>query len=431
MTLAVRHGGIVLANARVPAALVEGFAPHRAEAEGGLATIDIGIAADGTFAPVSQVARRVDLEGRIVLPCLVDSHVHLDKAYIVRRTGLPAGGLLDAVRLSAGDAANWTANDLTARMGRALSRAHANGTAALRTHLDTPVLPFDSAAWRAFSALRGIWEGRLALQAVALMALERIDAQADYAERCRQIAALGGILGAFIAPGMATPDRLDRLFETAAGAGLDVDFHVDETLDPGARGLELICDSILRTGFGGRVMAGHCCALVTMPAPDRERIVAKVVRAGVDVVSLPNSNLFLQDRAPGVTPRSRGLTAVHELRAAGATVHFASDNVQDPFYPFGDYDMLEVFRTAVQAAHLEGDLVGWLTAQLASSARACGLKDHGRIAPGLPADAILTGARDLFDLMSRPVAGRVVLRRGVPLSGRDETLPALSFTEFP
>ena len=419
-----------LENAQAPAALLQGFAARDHDDRTALATTDIGIAADGTFSTDPTGARRIDLAGRIVLPTLTDSHVHLDKAYIVRRTGLPAGGLPDAVRLSTADAPHWTTDDLLTRMERALSRAYANGTSALRTHLDTPVPPAESPAWQAFDRLRSGWHRRIEMQAVALMALERIDDTADYTERCRQVRALNGILGAFIAPGAATQARLDALFEMAGKMDLDVDFHVDETLNPDARGLELICASVERTGFAGRVMAGHCSSLGTMPTADRDRIIAMTERTGVHVVSLPTSNLFLQDRRPGTTPLRRGITAVKELRAAGASVHFASDNVQDPFYPYGDFDMLDIFRTAVQVAHLEGDAGAWLAEQVDNAARACGLSHHGRLAPGRPADAIIFEARDLYDLLSRHHGARVVLRGGVPLGPAPTALPAFPAPEF-
>ncbi len=415
MNLQAAGTGLWLDNARVPAALAEGFALRDADVGTGLATVDLGISGDGSFGAPAPTARRIDLQGRLVLPAFVDSHVHLDKAYTVARTGLPDGGLLAAVRLAGADAANWTAADLESRMERALARAHANGTAALRTHLDTPVPPMQSASWQVLGRLRQVWRGRLDIQAVALMALERVDDAADYAERCRQIAALEGVLGAFIAPGMATAARLDRLFDMAARYGLAVDFHVDETLDPASRGLEMICDSLARTGFDGPVMAGHCCSLATMPQADRARIIAKVAACGVHVVSLPHSNLFLQDRRAGTTPRQRGLTAVQELRAAGASVHFASDNVQDPFYPYGDFDVVEVFRTGVQAVQLEADLGAWLIAQCTEATRACGFAGRGRLTPGGPADAVIFEARGLPDLMSQRAGPRLVIRQGVPV----------------
>src|SRR5690606_10240534 len=187
---------------------------------------------------------------------------------IVERTGLPEGGLLDAVKLSMADAAKLTEAELAERMEKGLRRANSHGTAAVRTHLDTPEMPADSAAWKVFNELRQHWEGRISLQAVALMALERVEND-DFAERCRQIAEFRGVLGAFVPPAGGTSAYLDRLFAHAAEFNLEVDFHVDETLDPAANGLELIAESVLRTGFKGRVVAGHCCSLACRDEKER------------------------------------------------------------------------------------------------------------------------------------------------------------------
>lgn len=414
---------VVLRNARVPAALADGLALREHDAATGLALADLAIGPDGRISPSSN-APAIDLGGRIILPCFIDSHVHLDKAFTVRRTGVPAGGLFDAVQLSMADAPNRSPEDLTRRMEMGLRMAHANGTAALRTHLDTQAQPCASPAWQVFARLRDEWRDRLTLQAVALMALERVD-DPDFEERCHQIAELGGILGAFVPTGSATADRLDRLFGFATRHGLDVDFHVDESLDPNAIGLELIAESVLRTGFGGRVVAGHCCSIATRPEAEVEALVAKVADAGIHVISLPHSNLYLQDRTPGRTPRLRGITLVHELRAAGVPVHFASDNVQDPFFPFGEFDMLEVIRSSVRIAHLDSAVGAWLPELFLNAAAALRLDSHGRIAAGNPADFIVFDATDWYGLLSHAHAERVVFRNGsvLPSGGMDWRQP--------
>lgn len=410
-------------RARVPAELVHGLHRHDTDTGDGLALVDFAITHDGKVGAEPAGGPRFDLGERLVLPTFVDSHVHLDKAFILHRTGLPKGGLLDAVKLAAADAVNWTEEDLEARMTRALGRAYANGTSAMRTHLDTPAMPYESTQWTTFDRMRTRWAGRIALQAVALMALDRVD-HAGFAERCRQIAGLNGVLGAFIVPGTATPERLDALFAHAAAAGVDVDFHADETLDPAANAIELICDSVLRTGFVGTVVAGHCCSLSSRGDADRDRIIDKIAQAGVHIVSLPHSNLFLQDRTAGATPKWRGITQVRELRARGARVHFASDNVRDPFCPYGDFDMIDVMRSAVRVAHLDVDVGAWITAQMQGAAAACGFRGHGQIAVGRPADLILLDAGDWHDLFSRPFVDRVVLRNGVPLPATTSGLHA-------
>ena len=147
------------------------------------------------------------------------------------------------------------------------------------------------------------------------------------------------------------------------------------------------------------------------------RTIDTVARAGISVVSLPMCNMFLQDRHAGRTPRWRGVTALHELRAAGVNVMIASDNTRDPFYAYGDLDMMEVWREGVRILHLDYPVADWAGVVFDAPARAIGVE-----APvfrvGAPADMILTRARDFTELFARPQSDRAVLRAGVELAAR-------------
>jgi cytosine/creatinine deaminase len=413
MPISLPQGAFVLQNLKVPASLLEGFPIRRVDPISGHAIVDIAVR-NGRFQTPVASDRPWDADNRLLLPRFVDMHVHLDKAFTVSRTGFSDTGLSRAVELSIADAPNRTVDDLVRRMDQALHRAEAHGTAALRTHLDTFEEPDASAAWTAFAEIESAWKGKMTLQAVALMALFRVEGD-DFDKRCAQIARRGGLLGAFIGPGAATAARLDLLLTAAQRHHLDLDLHVDETLDPGAEGLALLAEAALRHRFCGRIVAGHCCALTHKPEAEMDALIARVAEAGIHVVSLPLTNGFLQDRKPGRTPRLRGIAPVGELRAAGVNVAFASDNVRDAFYPYGDFDMLEVMRQAQFLGQLESDPAGWAAAAHANAARAMGLEQTGTIRAGGPADAILFEARDWANLFSGTAVARCVLREGRPL----------------
>src|SRR5581483_3660383 len=153
-----------------------------------------------------------------------------------------------------------------------------------------------------------------------------------------------------------------RLFRLAAKMGCDLDFHADEAKDPSARSLEAIADMALAHRFAGKILCGHCCSLALQPDDHAKRVIEKVARAGIAIVSLPMCNLYLQDRDVKAerTPRWRGVTAVHELKRAGVPVMVASDNTRDPFYAYGDLDMLEVFREATRILHFDHPAADWL-----------------------------------------------------------------------
>lgn len=106
---------------------------------------------------------------------------------------------------------------------------------------------------------------------------------------------------------------------------------------------------------------------------------------------------------------------MHELRAEGVVVAVAGDNRRDAFYPFGDYDMVDVFRDAVRIAHLDVPMAGWVDAVSANPATLMGLSEHCRIAPGARADFIAFPASTAARVLALRGAGRQVVRNGCPL----------------
>jgi cytosine deaminase len=212
-------------------------------------------------------------------------------------------------------------------------------------------------------------------------------------------------------------ERLDLFFRTAQEHGLAVDFHADETLDPESRTLRAIAEAALRAGFEGRALCGHCCALANQPQAEADRTMDLAARAGLDIVSLPMCNMYLQDRQAGRTPRWRGVTLVHEMAARGMRVCFASDNTRDPFYAYGDLDMLEVMREATRTSHLDHPFGDWPAAFAKSPAQAMGI-EGGVIRDGAAADLVIFPARRWGELLSRPHPDRLVLRDGRALDAR-------------
>ncbi len=411
----------VLANATLPAALV-GTLPPTPEGDD-LINADI-IVADGRIesvgGAVDAAAPRLDLERGMVWPCFVDMHTHIDKGHIWPRKPNPDGtfmGALDAVRLDR--EANWTAEDVRRRMDFSLRAAYAHGTALLRTHIDS-LPPQHAVSWPVFAEIRAEWAGRVELQGVALYPADAILDDGFRTGLVGQLRRYGGVLGA-VTYMMPELDRaLDLIFGLAESEGFDLDFHVDESEDPAARSLRHIADTALRRRFAGRVTVGHCCSLARQPQEEAEGTMARVRDAGISVVSLPMCNMYLQDRHAGRTPRWRGVTLLHEMKARGIPVAVASDNTRDPFYAYGDLDPLEVFREASRILQLDHPVGDWPAAICRDPAAIIGRPEFGLIAVDGPADLVLFRARNWTELLARPQSDRTVLRLGRPI---DRTLP--------
>ena len=404
-------GGARLLGAGLPAADRDGFAKADILIDkGGIAAIVPAGSGDLGDAPILPLA------GRIVLPLFVDSHTHLDKGHIWRRAHNPDGSFGGALRSVGADReANWSARDVAARMEFSLGAAYAHGTRAVRTHIDSVGAVIRS-SWPVVAEARERWRGKVELQATPLFGVDFALDPTHMADIEAMVDAHGSnIIGAVTYMIPRLQEALDVLFALAERKGWDLDFHVDETADTAARSLALIAKTAIDRRFAGKILVGHCCSLARQDEDEMRRTVDVVARAGLNVVSLPMCNMFLQDRQAERTPRWRGVTAVHELRAAGVNVMIASDNTRDPFYAYGDLDMMEVWREGTRILHLDYPFAAWADLVAAAPAKALGI-DAPALKVGVPADMILTQARDFTELFSRPQADRTVLRGGVASS---------------
>ena len=209
---------------------------------------------------------------------------------------------------------------------------------------------------------------------------------------------------------------LDRIFAAAKERGTDLDFHADETDATEAVSLNRIAAAAMRHRFEGRILVGHCCSLARQPERQVLETLDRVAEAGLSIVSLPMCNMYLQDRRfDGTTPRWRGVTLLHEMKARGIPVAVASDNTRDPFYAYGDLDMLEVYREATRILQLDHPVGDWPKAVAETPARVLGLNDAGVLKPGAVADFILFRGRSWTELLSRPESQRIVIRNGLPI----------------
>ncbi|MBV2143142.1 amidohydrolase family protein [Falsochrobactrum sp. TDYN1] len=369
------------------------------------------IAFEGTH--IASLMPSKAMNGGVVTPLLADVHVHLDKTFTIQRIAANGSAkvecLFDAIDLMATDRQNWDAHDIRNRATRGLQAAFAQGVGAMRTHIDwtTPDVP---TAWPILNELRDEWKDRIDLQLAALVHGDLVlDAGKDIAARVAQD---GGVLGAFFYRNDDQQAKIEEMFRLAVQHDLDLDFHVDEGLEPEANGLPVIIAATARHNMGGRVLCGHACSLSLRTEEELKSILEAAATAGTALVSLPSTNLYLQDRLGGKSPRLRGVAPLKEARQAGMNVMLGSDNVRDAFYPYGDYDPLGILRLAAPVCHLEPE--DWLDSITTLPARLIKSERVQVLSTGKVANFIWHDAEDLNDLISRPQARRVIWRDGAP-----------------
>lgn len=365
----------------------------------------------------------VDVCAGLIWPCFVDMHTHLDKGHIWSRSPNPEGTFAGALETVHRDSTQrWDSDDVYRRADFGLKCSYAHGTQAVRTHLDA----FNGQgeiSFEVFRQLRESWRNKLVLQAVCLVTLDYFmepkgETLADL------VASSGGVLGgvAFTNPNIV--QQIDRVFALAKERGLDLDFHTDESLNPSDISLRHVAEAAIRHQFEGRITCGHCCSLSVQSESEMRKTLDVVKAANISVVSLPMCNLYLQNRQQGHTPRYRGVTVLHELKAAGVKVALASDNCRDPFFAYGDHDGLEVFTQSARIGHLDHPIADWPQSLTSIPAEMMGLSDAvpavGQIGEGGCADFVVFKARSFNELMSRGQSDRVVIRQGKQI---DTTLP--------
>jgi cytosine/creatinine deaminase len=310
------------------------------------------------------------LNGALVIGALAHWHTHLDKTFTIARVRQTEPGLLGAIKACDRDAQSWTADDILQRANAALEQSWQAGCRIVRSHVNwsTPVEPL---AWSVLAELAEQWKGRIELQRVALIKGELFEDNSISNAIAQGVKNRQGMLGAFVHSSNATPARIANLVKHALNFDLAMDIHLDEEINPKSMGLTYLLASLDRLGASQSVApisVSHVCALVVKPLEERNALIDGLVKAKIEVIALPSTNLFLQDQsnpALPMTPSLRGIAPVHELKRAGVKVRLSCDNVQDPFYPWGSYDPIDLMHIAAPALQLVNCFDEWANATAA------------------------------------------------------------------
>jgi cytosine deaminase len=190
------------------------------------------------------------------------------------------------------------------------------------------------------------------------------------------------------------PGQIDRVFEMAAEFDVDIDMHLDFGHTAEGMTIEHVCDRTEKYGYGGRVTVGHVTQLSTLPMTRFEEITRRVADVGIAVTVLPSTDLYLMGRHLD-HDIIRGVVPVHKMLRQGVNCSLSSNNVLNPFTPFGDCSLIRMANLYANICQVgqQVDKVECFEMVTRRSARLLGLEDYG-IQVGKAADCVVLDCAD-------------------------------------
>lgn len=297
----------------------------------------------------------VEGHGRLALPPIIESHVHLDSALTA---GQPryneSGTLFEGIEVWSERKRDLTVEDVKDRAGRAIRQQAGFGIQYVRSHVD--VTDPELTALRALLELREELKDTITLQLVAFPQ-EGILSFPDGPALMRKAAEMGvdalGAIPHFEFTREYAVNSLNLVCELAAEFDLLVDVHCDEIDDEASRGLETLATRALELGLRDRVTASHTTAMHSYNNAYVVRLMRLLTMSGINFVSNPLVNTHLQGRTD-TYPKRRGVTRVKELTEAGINVSFGQDDIVDPWNPLGTGNLRDVVLNGLYVTQMMG-----------------------------------------------------------------------------
>jgi cytosine deaminase len=381
--------------------------------------VDIGclggrIEAMGALAG-APAARTIACEGRAVTPGLVDAHIHLDKALLDDRAPSREGSLAEALRVTGEAKRGFTRDDIASRARRVLDMAIRQGTTAMRSHAEIdPIVGL--MGLEALSALKREYAPAIDLQLCAFAQEGILKAPGTEALLREALRAGADLVGGvpYVDP---DPRRhVDIVFDLAAEFGVDVDFHADFFDEPQHLHARYIAEQTVRRGWQHRVALGHMSEMAALPPDEQDALARQLAEAGVAVIVLPATDLYLMGRKDVRSPR-RGLAPIKRLLAAGVTVAAATNNVRNAFTPLGTAGLPLMGYLVAIAGHMgaEPELAQVLEMLTTHPARIMRIKGY-RLGVNAPADVVVWNVRRTDEILSALSACRLVVKRGLVIT---------------
>jgi cytosine deaminase len=345
-----------------------------------------GVRASAPGQAKNAFARKLTLDagGRVVAPAFVDAHVHLDKAFLSELAGPTEPRLERAIERVAELRGRVSFQQLSRSAARAVELLIKNGVTAARVHVELDPLVGLSLADMQLELAEKM-SGRIKLQLVAFpqRGLDVPGVSELMSSAVQRLDVVGGCPYVDSDPAQ----HLDFVFGLAEKYGKAVDLHLDFSDDARRSLIALVAERTRAHGMQGKVTIGHVTTLASMSETEQSRALEQLAAAQISLVVLPATDLFLAGHGE---PGTRSLAPIERAHAAGVRVAIANNNLQNPFAPFGNGNLLQaawLVGLTRRVAARDGQAL-LLDAISHEPARILGLPEHG-IVPGALADLVL------------------------------------------
>lgn len=359
---------------------------------------------------VGEAAHEIDAEGGLLVPGLVDTHLHLDKSRLSEGRPSAAASLEDAIAEISAVKRTLTEEDVYRRAERTLKECIAQGTTAVRTQVEVDT----AIGLRGLAAIRRLaqtYSTAIDLE-ICVFAQEGLTTSEE-GDRllCQALEEGADLVGG--AP-YADPDpigQVARVFEIASQFDVDIDFHLDLADGPEGMLLEEVCRRTVEAGLEGRVTVGHVTQLSFVEPEEHDDLCDLVAASGVAVTVLPATDLYLMGRA-ATASKPRGVLPLSPLQDRGVACSIATNNVLNAFTPYGDCSLIRLANLYANLTYASGsELERCVELVTTGAARVMGIESYG-IDVGAKADLVCFAATDLADVAARIVPPRWALKGG-------------------
>ncbi|WMT41119.1 amidohydrolase family protein [Paenibacillus sp. D2_2] len=359
----------------------------------------------------AEAGRVIEANGKVLIPGLVESHLHLDKALIADRLPNKSGTLQEAISVTGQLKPTFTKQDIRDRASRTLDMLVKNGTTHLRTHSE-----FDPS--QGFTGLEVILELReeyknlIDIQVVAFPQ-EGIFKAPGTDKMMYEAMEMGcDIVGGVPYNDISAKEHIDFVFELAKKYNKPIDLHQDFKDDAEGTTIDYVAEKTIAEGFVGRVSVGHLTSIAAMPREQLLPIIEKMNEAQISVMSLPCTDLHLGARNDAYNVR-RTVTPIRALRDGGVNMCIATNNIRNAFTPYGNGDLMLTAMIAIPVGHLGGaaDLHTVLPMITTNPAKALDLKGYG-IAVGNNADLVLLDSESVTNAIIDVPTRLFVIKNG-------------------